>query len=199
MSIECVSSMSSRSMSSSVTSTKRPFSISKPRTMSSADTDSPVSLSTLSYPIGFSRPFSLWRKWNLSSCDEVAVYIFTGTDTSPNEIAPDQIDRAMPARFPLPRPINPVPGFGNRTACLEPHLQAGKQPRQTSPQAGGPRLGAGIIPGPESFPGAPERGKRLWILGKVVAPGVCRSENDSAPAAAPEELDEDAERSEPGP
>jgi hypothetical protein len=39
----------------------------------------------------------LSRKWNFSSFDSVAVNIFTGTDTRPNEIAPLQIDRAMAA------------------------------------------------------------------------------------------------------
>src|SRR5215211_8750172 len=34
------------------------------------------------------------RKWNLSSCDDVAVNIRTGTDTRPNEITPLQIGRA---------------------------------------------------------------------------------------------------------
>src|SRR5919199_5053821 len=38
---------------------------------------------------------SLWRKWNLSSFDSVAVNIRTGTLTSPKEIVPLQIDRGM--------------------------------------------------------------------------------------------------------
>src|SRR3954453_2090638 len=37
---------------------------------------------------------SLWTKWNFSSFDCVALNMRTGTETSPNEIVPDQIERA---------------------------------------------------------------------------------------------------------
>src|ERR687886_157360 len=43
---------------------------------------------------------SLWRKWNFSSFDSVAVNIRTGMLTRPNEIVPDQIERATSAVVP---------------------------------------------------------------------------------------------------
>jgi hypothetical protein len=42
----------------------------------------------------------LWRKWKRSSFDSVAEISFTGTETSPKEIEPVQMDRAMPNPFP---------------------------------------------------------------------------------------------------
>src|SRR5579871_2182940 len=65
--------------------------------MSSGSTCSPLSLLTLSYPIGVMSRRS--RKWKRSSCEEVAVYSRTGTDTRPNEIVPDQIGRATGRDF----------------------------------------------------------------------------------------------------
>jgi hypothetical protein len=41
----------------------------------------------------------LSRKWNFSSFDSVAVYIRTGTETSPKEMTPDQIARGTPDLF----------------------------------------------------------------------------------------------------
>jgi hypothetical protein len=37
------------------------------------------------------------RKWNLSSFDSVAENIRTGTETSPKEMTPDQIERGTVA------------------------------------------------------------------------------------------------------
>jgi hypothetical protein len=42
----------------------------------------------------------LWRKWNLSSFDSVAVNMRTGMLTRPNEIVPVQIERAIPRVLP---------------------------------------------------------------------------------------------------
>ena len=94
MSIECVSSMSSRSRSSSSIGTYCPFWISKPRTISSGGTVLPDSLLTFSYPTGLMSRRS--RKWKRSSLDSVAEYIRTGTLTSPNEIVPLQIGLMFP-------------------------------------------------------------------------------------------------------
>src|SRR6266511_1724312 len=86
MSIERVSSTSTRSKSSSVSGTYRPFSSSNARTMSSSSTCLPVSLRTLSYPIGTRS--SLWTKWKRNSFDSVAENMRTGTLTSPKLIVP---------------------------------------------------------------------------------------------------------------
>jgi hypothetical protein len=46
----------------------------------------------------------LSRKWKRSSFDSVAPIIRTGTLTRPNEMVPDQSERAMVARYP-PREV----------------------------------------------------------------------------------------------
>src|SRR6266542_6874218 len=99
MSIERVSSTSTRSKSSSVSGTYRPFSSSNARTMSSSSTCLPVSLRTLSYPIGTRS--SLWTKWKRSSFDSVAENMRTGTLTSPKLIVPLQIGRGIGLKYPF--------------------------------------------------------------------------------------------------
>ena len=42
------------------------------------------------------------EKWSL--CSDTAENIFTGTETSPNEIVPDQIARGMQGSFPHASP-----------------------------------------------------------------------------------------------
>src|SRR5918999_6390012 len=40
-------------------------------------------------------------RWSSRSCSSIALYIFTGAFTSPNEMLPDQIARGMPSGYPL--------------------------------------------------------------------------------------------------
>src|SRR4029079_15443471 len=71
------------------------------------------------------------RKWNLSSLDSVAGKSRTGTETRPNEMAPDQIGRGTPGVFHSRR-------VGNRARFQS--REAGTQGGRASPPDGG--LGA---------------------------------------------------------
>src|SRR5579884_44170 len=124
------------------------------------------------------------RKWNLSSFDSVAVYIFTGTETRPNEIAPLQIGRAMGAFFSTAR------GAGNEVwPC-----RGWRQANQSSPPDGGLGARGPRDAGPEAFRSWFPRLKTLWTLWKTAAgKGPLRSGVDAhaaelRPAAAPELL-----------
>src|SRR5919106_6374639 len=45
-------------------------------------------------------PSFSWTRWSSRSCSSIALYIFTGAFTRPNEMLPDQIARGMSCRYP---------------------------------------------------------------------------------------------------
>src|SRR3954469_15563309 len=109
MSNEWYPSACAASKSWSSTSTNSPFEISYALTISSSSTGLPVFFEIFWYPIG---ELSLrWSSEKWSLCSDTAENIFTGIETSPNEIVPDQMARGMQAFCPPPPRCYPVP-FG---------------------------------------------------------------------------------------